>query len=458
MNKLMGLFFLLIILPVFVMAEQNITEHYFSYKAVLKGGKNSLRQVELPQSVLQGMSRSDLGDLRIFSAEGQIVPHQFMRVVTQNSIQKAALVFYPFTQQQATDPASIRIQIQQQNGQQRIDVQSDQAKKQGVQGHNEFQYIIENSISQKKAKKPLCSLRLNWQQPKPSMILPLKIEASNNLQHWSALAQNKNISRLNFAGAQLLRSKIEIPCTRQRYLRLQWLKPEQNIKLIKIEGSYHQNGANKMQWDSLGKPQITKEGDWLFENNSVAPMLSLSFVAPTSGLLYKGLLFARNSPKEKWRQQQSIIQYRLQMGEVALNSEPEPLYNGVAKYWKLQLSSESQFSSEQLPEIKVSRQQQQIIYLAQGAEPFTVAYGNADIAPANHSGINQLIKTLQDTGMQPDIVTLGEVIAITDKVGISSEVAWKVIGLWALLLLGTVLMGFMAYSLYRQMNEKRDLS
>jgi len=453
MSKLTGLFLFLIILSTSVMAEQNITAQHFSYKAALIGGQSSLRQFDLPKGVLQGMQRSDLGDLRIFSAEGQIVPHQFVRSVTQKSIQKSDLIFYPFTQQQAADPASIRIRIQQQNGQQSIDVQSNQAENQGAKRGNEFQYIIENSISQQGAKKPLCSLRLSWKQPKPSMILALKIETSHNLQHWVTLTQNKNVSRLNFAGAQLLHSKIEIPCTRQRYLRLQWIKPEQNIKLLKITGDYYQASGHKVQWDNLGKPQVNKDGDWLFENNSVAAMDTLSFDAPSSGLLYKGQLFSRNNQKDKWRSQQGIIQYRLQMGEIALHSEPLTLYNGADKYWKLHLSSESQLTDQQLPEIKVSRQQQQIIYLAQGVAPFMLAYGNADITPANHSGINQLIKTLRDTGTQPDPVTLGDTIAITDQVEIATEIPWKVIGLWILLLLGTALMGFMAYSLYRQMSE-----
>ena len=124
MNKLTGLFLFLMMLSTSVMAEQSITAQYFSYKATLIGGKSSLRQFDLPKHVLQGMQRSDLGDLRIFSAEGQIVPHQFVRGVTQKSTQQSDLVFYPFTKQQASDPASIRIRIQQQNGQQSIDVQS----------------------------------------------------------------------------------------------------------------------------------------------------------------------------------------------------------------------------------------------------------------------------------------------------------------------------------------------
>jgi len=454
MIKSTGLVFTLSLLMTSAFAELTLTQQHFSYKASLLGGSSSLRSVDLPNEILEGMARNDLGDLRIFSAEGQLVPHQFVRGTTLKTTKSQSLVFYPFDKKQAADLASIRIRIEQKGGEQSVDVQS-QGADEKAQVANEFQYIIENTVSQK-SDKQLCSLSLDWQQSKASMILPLKIESSNDLEHWSSLSRRKSVSKLNYSGSQLLRSKVGIPCTTQRYLRLQWLKPEQNIKLINIVGSYRQAGGKTMQWASLGKPELNSEGDWLFENKSVAPIARLSLSAPFDGVLYKGQLFSRNNEKSKWKSQQNIIQYRLKMGDAELTSDPIMLYNGYDKYWKVQLSGETKFSASQLPEIKVSRQQQQIIYLAQGAEPFTLAYGNASVRPANDSGINQLIRTLQDAGASPDKAALGDIVKITDKVEITQEVPWKKIALWMFLLLGTGVMGYMAYSLYRQMNTKDD--
>ncbi len=452
MIKSTSVFLMLFLLVTSVGAEQTLTPQHFSYKAALNGGTSSLRQVDLPNKILAGMQRNDLGDLRIFSAEGQIVPHQFVRGMTQKTMKNQPLVFYPFDKEQATDLASIRIRIEQKGGKQRVDVQSSSTNK-NDKISNEFQYIIENTTSQN-SNKQLCRLSLDWQQSKASMILPLKLESSNDLEHWSLLSRRKSVSKLNYSGSQLLRSTIDIPCTTQRYLRLQWLKPEQHIKLLNIAGSYRQAGRKKMQWASLGKPQMNNKGEWLFEDKSVAPISRLSLKAPVDGVLYKGVLFSRNSETSHWKRQQNIIQYRLKMGDIRLESDPITLYSAYDKYWKIQLSGETKYSEAQLPEITVSRQQQQIIYLAQGAEPFTLAYGNALVKPANDSGINQLITTLQDAGTNPDKVTLGDIVKITDKVEVTQEVPWKKIGLWLFLLLGTAVMAYMAYSLYRQMNDK----
>jgi len=457
MNKYSGLLIALFLAPAIALAgdqkNQPITPKHFSYKAQLNGGKSSLRRIELPRQVLEGMKRNDLGDLRIFNADGHIVPHQFKQGVIQGKIQKAKLAFYPFTKTQAADPGSIRIHIEQNSGKQNIAVNTQQAQ-QTKKKDNEFQYIIENKINQSQPQKQLCSLKLDWQQPSPNMILPLRIDTSHDLQNWTLLASNLSVSKLHYSGSQLLRSKIEIPCTTSRYLRLQWLKPKQNIHLTRIEGSYRQNGSKKMQWDSLGKPQITKQNEWLFEKTSVAPLSRLALIAPMDGLLYKGQLLSRNNPKSKWQVKQSFIQYRLKMQDLQLESNPVELTNGTDKYWKIKLTPESQFNPEQLPEIHVSRQQLQLIYLAQGSEPFTLAFGNSKIKPARDTGINQLIKTLQNTGSSPDTATPGTIKTNTEKVEISQDIPWRIISFWILLLFGTGIMGYMAYSLYQQMNNK----
>lgn len=435
-----------------LLADSAITAQHFSYKAQLIGGSNSLRQVTLPNEILEGMTRYDRGDLRVFSADGQAVPHQFSRAVNEESSQEQGLVFYPFTKAQSADPASVRLYIHQNGAEQKINLRTKAGKSKS--SSHEFRYIVENKISQEEGRKPLCSLSFDWTQDKPSMILPFKVEASRDLESWSTLSRKETLSKLNYGESQLIKSRVDLPCTTANYLRLQWLKPEQKIQLNKISGSYQQAGSRKMQWESLAKPSVNEKGEWLFENPSVAPFERLALQAPNNGLLYKGELFARSSESAEWKRLQEIIQYRLKVGDTELSSDATHIYSGQYRYWKIVLEGEAQFSEAQLPEIKVSRQQQQLVYLAQGAEPFVLAFGNSEVGPVNNSGINQLIKTLQDVGTAPENVSLGKVTAITDKVEVSKEMPWKTIGLWVFLLLGTGLMGYMAHSLYRQMNKK----
>ena len=140
-----------------VLADEHITAQHFNYTAPLLGGGSSLRQVELPAQVLENMTRQDMGDLRVFSAQGQLVPHHVIRGVTQQQENTSALRFYPFTRQQATDPAAIRLRIEQTGATQKIELDSEAAQN-ANQPAQEFQYIIENTISQAQRHQPLCGL------------------------------------------------------------------------------------------------------------------------------------------------------------------------------------------------------------------------------------------------------------------------------------------------------------
>ena len=74
----------------------------FAYTAPLSDAQTSLRQFHLPIDAYAKLYRHDYGDLRIFSAEGQVVPHQLNLTKTSHSTQISNLTFYPFDKVQAS--------------------------------------------------------------------------------------------------------------------------------------------------------------------------------------------------------------------------------------------------------------------------------------------------------------------------------------------------------------------
>ena len=433
--------------PTLIFANKTLTPDNFAFTAKLSDADNSLREVTLPASILESMQRKDFGDLRVFNAQVQEVPHQFRRITTDNQSIKTTLNFYPFNREEAADPASIRIQIMQNSGNQSISVESDQ---QQPHSSNEFQYIAEN----RNDTQSLCELNLNWDQPRPSMILPIKVEGSNNLQNWSILNNSANLSMLDYAGSKLIRSRVSIACSKHDYLRITWLKPEQGLKLNSITAIYKQPQKNVLQQKNIGKPHYGSDGNWYFETNSAAPITQLELIAPTDGLLYKGSLYSRPDDSSQWRYQQSITQYRLKVTDTRLTSAPLKLHANNENFWKIELASEQQLTNAQLPDIQLGWLQQKLIFLAQGEPPFTLAYGNLNIAPESNNGINHLIKTLRDAGETPDMVNLEEPINNRTIAKLKKSTPWKLIGLWLLLIVGTAVLGYMAYQLYQQMNNK----
>ena len=208
----------------------------FAHTAELSDATTSLREVDLPLPIYEKMQRKDFGDLRVFSADGQLVPYQFSQVASVNSTQQKPLVFYPFTKEQAADTGNIRVFINQRAGKQSISINQKLGNNRPASS-KEYQYIIHNP-----QKKPsLCKLKLDWTQAKSSMVLALKLESSNNLQNWRILSRKQTVSRLNYACSQLIQDEIGFSCTSQKYLRLTWSRPNPQVNLNQIHGIYNTN-------------------------------------------------------------------------------------------------------------------------------------------------------------------------------------------------------------------------
>lgn len=430
----------------------------FAYTATLSDAKTSLREVDLPIDVYSKMYRRDYGDLRIFSANGQVVPHQFNRAETIGETQLENLVFYPFNREQAVSDGNVSIEINQSTGKQQLKI-NQSLKSQQNNNTAEYQYIIENSPVQKEGKEAtLCKMKLYWEQNKSSLILGLKLESSKDLQQWSTLSKKVNVSRLNYSNSQLVRDEIEFNCTSQPFLRLTWLNEDNNadagVKLNSIQGFYTQENIQQTQWQSFAKPRYNDDGHWVFENNVIAPIVKMEFKAPQNGLLYKGKLFSRDDPNTNWRFRKQISQYRLNLGDRELQSNPFSLGGINDRYWKLEPSIETQFTEAQLPEIKAAWRSNKVLFIAQGDGPYQLAFGNPEIKPAKNSDLNNLIKTLQQTSSTVDRVSLAQIKDQGKSFSREGKTNWKKIALWFVLLLGTLLMAFMAYRLFQQMGNE----
>ncbi len=230
----------------------------FAHSATLSDAKTSLREIEIPKTLYEKMQRRDYGDLRVFSADGQIVPHQFSQSSSRvDSKQETPLVFYPFSKEQAANPSNIQVVINQKAGEQSLQINQHLTNK--STNVNEYQYIVENQIKNKKRNTELCKLQLDWEQDKPSSIISFKLESSDQLQNWRILSNKLTVSKLNYSGSQLLHNQVQFSCTSQKYLRLTWLQPNQQTHLSQIKGLYTQKASNKSNGKVLANRITTQK-------------------------------------------------------------------------------------------------------------------------------------------------------------------------------------------------------
>ena len=127
------------------------------------------------------------------------------------------------------------------------------------------------------------------------------------------------------------------------------------------------------------------------------------------------------------------------------------------RFYKLQVDSGGGGLGAGLPELKIGWTQQRLYFVARGQGPYTLAYGNASAAgeaapldPLLGSLDHQKDSLFHQTG--PAGFPCG-----TRRPGKGSKKPippglWKVYTLWTVLVLGVLLLGAMAWRIYRQMN------
>lgn len=150
-----------------------------------------------------------------------------------------------------------------------------------------------------------------------------------------------------------------------------------------------------------------------------------------------------------------MSQYRLNLGETTLQGSPVSFAQTSDRYWKLVMKSEGQLTESQLPEIRAGWTPKQLHFLAQGKAPYTLAFGNQAVKSAQRNSLSDLINSIKESGASIDTVSLGEFVKNDNIIKAESETPWKLILLWLVLVLGTALMGFMAYRLFQQMSEDK---
>ena len=95
----------------------------------------------------------------------------------------------------------------------------------------------------------------------------------------------------------------------------------------------------------------------------------------------------------------------------------------------------------------------QLVFLARGEPPFTLALGNGSVKAANFplstlipDGGAERLKALGQATLAGEVAVASPVVAVSPAAGTD----WKKLGLWAVLLLGVAALGAMAFSLLRK--------
>jgi hypothetical protein len=412
-------------------------------------GEGPWYRLELPLAVQLNARQTDLSDVRVFNAAGDVQAYALAResAPTHEDRSLTDVKWFPlYSSADATERApGVRVQSSA-NGT-LVEVQP---SSQLEAGEEELRGWLLDASG---IKAPLQQLILDWTSEQDGF-QRFTIEASDDLQHWQAWGEGQ-VARLTFADERVEQHEVRLPGQSARYLRLLWSAPQSAPMLTsaQLESTRSRNLPLPLVWSQALAGSSVKAGEytWQLPMGLSVERLQVELSQPNS--LAPVTLSGRRDSSLPWQLLSSGLLYRLtQNGQDVVQNEL-PLPGQTVQQLKLTVDERGGGLGAQAPAVKFAVRATQLVFLARGPGPYTLALGNATVKAANLP-----LSTLIPDYSPQKLATLGRasidggavVAPVATPVQTPAGTDWKKFGLWAVLLVSVLFLAAMAFSLLRK--------
>ncbi|MGA7982413.1 MAG: DUF3999 domain-containing protein [Chromatiaceae bacterium] len=414
-------------------------------------------RLALPLDVYRRTTRPDLGDLRVFNAAGEPVPSALRRPAHAAATAPApqTLPFFPFERVSPEGGGRVSVKVVTNDRGAVVNVGNAGTTSDKVRTAS---YLVDLSAIQ---PGRINALTLEWTGPE---LVHLAVAASDDLNRWRPLVKDASLLRLEYAGHRLEKRRVSLPAAAYRYLRLSLPPEEPPVGLTSVEASFASVAPeSKRNWLRLaGKPAADGKDAWTFDTGGPIPVDLVELELPQSNSLVGVRLLSRDDDKQRWLARGRAVLYRLEVEGTRLTSRSISVHRITDRHWRLEIQSDPAGLGPDPPTLAFGWRPRELYFLARGPGPFLLAYGRGGTA-SSPAPIDALFRDIRD-GAKEGLV--GPAVG-TEKVVLGGEmrlkappaaIAWRTLLLWAVLVLGVALLGWMAWGMVRQMRtvDNRD--
>ncbi len=434
----------------------------FAYGASIRAdASESLYRLELPRAVYRGAVRRDLGDLRVFNGASEVVPHAFRpRASTETQKREpVALGFFPLYGEEPNqlDGLSLRVERRASGTIIKLDERA------GSPGSkNLLAYLVDASALQ----IPVRALDLEVQGG-GAYAANLSVEAGDDLSTWSTVVARAPILSLQHAGAMLEQRRIEFASRKPKYFRISWSGMPATARLgaLRAEPGDAQVDAVR-QWEPVpGRAVADKPGEYVFDAQGQFPADRLRLELPQANTVVQVRFASRARADSPWRPLAGATAYRLRRDGVDVSNPDVPTGENADRYWLLRVDQKGGGLGAGEPRLLLGWLPQEIVWVARGNPPFTLAYGSREAKPSAYA-IESLIPGYRrdaDLGAKVATVAQGSTASVKSvdvdapavlggQSVLEERIDLKRGALWAALVAGVAFLGWMAWRLLKQMN------
>lgn len=406
-------------------------------------GNGPWYRLELPLAVQLSARQADLSDVRVFNAAGEPQAYALSRQSAQRTERRdvADVKWFPLYAADTRESVPNVLMKSTAEGT-LLEVLPSKAGQQVLRG-----WVLDASA----IKAPLQQLSLDWRREQDGF-QRFSIEASDDLQHWQSWGDGQ-VARLSFADERVEQHDVSLPGQSARYLRLVWQgQPAPQLTSAKLVSASSSSLPLPLVWSQPLSGARLKAGEYTWQLPTGLPVERVRVELKQPNTLAPVTLAGRRDAHQAWQPLSNGLLYRLtQNGQDVVQDELQLPGQAVAEL-KLQVDERGGGLGIEAPALRFAVRATQLVFLARGEPPFTLALGNGSVKAANLP-LSTLIpdysaerlKTLGQATVTGAVVVKPSAVVPLPEVGGD----WKKLGLWAVLLLGVAALGAMAYSLLR---------
>lgn len=468
--KQLLVFIIFFIVSGFAGAAEKPADYAYGLK-IEASGSEALYDVSLPSAVYQGVTRRDLGDVRVFNGAGEVVPHAWRprRTEKADAGATAALTLFPLKAAAGANLDALAISVRRSaGGAVSVDVKSGGA---AVPSLQTVGYLIDLNAYD----RALRAIELDWKATE-GFSGKLRIDASDDLSNWRSLVSGAPLVSLEVGGQRLQQKRVELPQQKAKYLRLAWVNEGAKTPMPELTAASGELAEKYIEaareWAKFSVAKVEKAGEYVFDAKGQFPIDRLRLELPEPNTIAQVEVLVRNKAEQPWRSVTRGVAYRLrqsggeivspdiQVGAPGMNTE---------RWWMIRIDQRGGGLGSGVPALNAGWVPHQLVFAARGAPPFTLAYGNAGNRGAQSGSlpIESLIPGYREdagasvraakTGAQPTVNVQTTSAQPQKELGgetrLQEQIDWKRWSLWGVLGLGVLVLGGMAWRLVKQLGE-----
>jgi hypothetical protein len=421
-------------------------------------GHEALYEANIPASVYRGVTRRDLGDLRVFNGKGELVPFAVEPPSERRTQSSAAhtVRFFPIYASANQSLDGVELKVEKASGATVVSVVPANQKASGKR--RLVAYLIDASA----INQPYQLLQLDWRQKTASFAINVRLDASDDLKNWEAINTRAPLMRLDYEGERLEQRAIEFAPRRSKYLRLS-VAEMHGAQIAETDTQLELSAASlrgadiaveaARNWMELNAAAGDSPGEYRFDLGGPYPVDRVRTGLVQDNTIATVDLLVRATMSEPWHSIAHSVVYRLTREGHQVMSPELSVGLHSERFWLLRVDQRGGGLGTSMPILYAGWVPQKIVFAARGEAPFQIAYGSARALPAGYP-IETLVPGWRNDARPklPQAQTLPEHL-LGGAASLQRQYDRKTWGLWTALVLGVAVLGWMAWRLAKQMQS-----